>query len=109
MVACGEKSTTSSDNGNSTSTSTEETVYTQDVKIINNTGVEINEIYISAADKADWEEDVLKEDTLATGADVKITFSEAEKAQYWDLMVTDSEGTAITWEKLTYSQFQKLH
>lgn len=71
-MACGEKSTTSSDNGNLTSTSTEETVYTQDVKIINNTGVEKNEIYISAADKSDWEEDVLKEDTLATGADVKI-------------------------------------
>ena len=100
MVACGEKSTTSSDSGNSTSTSTEETVYTQDVKIINNTGVEINEIYISAANKSDWEEDVLKEDTLATGGDVKITFSEAEKAQYWDLMVTDSEGTAIIWEKI---------
>ena len=100
MVACGEESTTSGNNGKSTSASTEEKVYTQDVKILNNTGVEINEIYISEVDKSDWEEDVLKEDTLATGAEVKITFQEAEKAKYWDLMVTDSDGTAIIWEKI---------
>ena len=115
MVACGDSSDSSttstsnsssetssnnSSNNSSNSKSDEKVIYSQDVKVINNTGVEIAEMYISASQKNDWEEDVLWQDTFASGTELNIKFEEEEEAQYWDLMVKDSEGNSITWTNI---------
>lgn len=115
MVACGdssdssttstsnsssETSSNSSSSNSSSSKSDKKVIYSQDVKVINNTGVEIAEMYISASQKNDWEEDVLGQDTFASGTELNIKFEEEEEAQYWDLMVKDSEGNSITWTNI---------
>lgn len=110
MVACGSDNSkiNTTDNSKTESTANNKTntekdskpVYSQDVKVINKTGVEIHKMYISASDKNDWEEDILNKDTMPTDTELDITFGAAEKSQYWDLRVEDSDGTSMTWEKI---------
>jgi hypothetical protein len=72
----------------------------QDFTLVNKTGVEIFSVFVSPTKVAEWGEDILGRDTLPPGESVDIIFDRSEKAKYWDLMVTDEDGNALTWEKL---------
>jgi hypothetical protein len=80
----------------------------QDFTLVNNTGVEIDKVFISPHDSNDWEEDILGRDTLPSGESVEIKFHRDEKAPIWDLRIEDSKGNAITWENLNLMQIAKL-
>ena len=80
----------------------------QDFTLVNETGVEIDKVFISPHDVDDWEEDVLGKDTLPSGQSVEIKFSRDETAANWDLKVEDKEGNAITWENLDLLKISKL-
>jgi len=72
----------------------------QDFTVVNQTGIEIHELYVTPHDSDDWEDDILGEDTLANGAEVDIKFSRKEKAKLWDLKVVDADGNSVEWENL---------
>lgn len=72
----------------------------QDFTVVNKTGVVINALYISPADKDDWEEDILGKDQLADGETLDIKFNREEKTDKWDLKVEDSKGNSIEWHDL---------
>ena len=76
----------------------------QDFTLHNATTVEIHEIYISAHDVDDWEEDVLGTETLAGGSETEITFDPEEEAEYWDIKIVDGEGDNIVWENLKLTE-----
>jgi hypothetical protein len=80
----------------------------QDFTLVNQTGVEIDKVYISPHEKDDWEEDVLGKDTLPTGQSVDIKFHRNETAAEWDLRIEDKEGNSIEWEKLNLLKISKL-
>jgi hypothetical protein len=80
----------------------------QDFVLVNKTGVEIHSVYVSPSDQEEWGEDVMGEDTLPDGAKVEIKFSRKEKAELWDIKVTDGEGTSITWENLNLMEIAKV-
>jgi len=80
----------------------------QDFTLVNETGVEIDKVFISPHDKDDWEEDILGQDTLATGKSVDIKFHRAETAPIWDLRIEDSKGNGIEWEDLNLLEISKL-
>lgn len=80
----------------------------QDFTLHNATGVEIQELYISAHDLDDWEEDVLAEETLPDGEETEITFDPDEEAEYWDMKVLDKEGNSITWENLNLTEITDI-
>ncbi len=80
----------------------------QDFTLHNETGVEINSLYVSAHSKDDWEEDILGRDTLPSGESVTITFSPKEKAALWDLKVTDGSGNSIEWENLNLLEISEV-
>ena len=81
---------------------------TQDFTLVNDTGVDIAELYIAPSASEDWEEDVLGTDILKDGASVDITFSPKLKAKTWDLMVVDGEGEEITWSGLALNEISKI-
>lgn len=81
---------------------------TQDFTLVNDTGVDIAELYIAPSASEDWEEDVLGTDILKDGASVEITFSPKLKAKTWDLMVVDGEGEEITWSGLALNEITKI-
>ena len=90
-------------NANSASTSA-----AQDFTLVNETGVEIDKVFISPHDKDDWEEDVLGKDTLPSGQNVEIKFDRDETAAQWDLRIEDKEGNGIEWESLDLLKISKL-
>ena len=80
----------------------------QDFTLHNDTGVEINELYVSPHSSDDWEEDILGQDTLASGESVDIHFSRKEKAKLWDMKVVDKQGNSITWENLNLLEISEV-
>jgi hypothetical protein len=80
----------------------------QDFTLVNQTGVSINELYVSPHTTNNWEEDILGQDTLANGDSLDITFSRTERAAKWDLKVVDKEGNSIEWENLNLLEISKL-
>lgn len=80
----------------------------QDFTVLNKTGIEIHELYVTPHDSNDWEDDILGEDTLANGAEVDIKFSRKEKVKLWDLKVVDADGSEVTWENLDLLEISKV-
>lgn len=80
----------------------------QDFVLINRTGVEIYQVFVSPASAKDWQEDVMGSDTLPDGEQVEIQFDREEDAELWDLRITDSEGNGIEWEDLDLTAISVL-
>jgi len=80
----------------------------QDFILHNQTGVEIHSLFVSPHDSHDWEEDILGQDTLASGDSVKVTFNDREKKVRWDLKITDKDGNSLEWEDLNLVQISDL-
>jgi hypothetical protein len=80
----------------------------QDFMLHNQTGVEINKLFVSPSDKDDWQEDILGQDTLASGQSLEIKFSPKEKAAKWDLKVEDTKGNSIEWHDLNLMEISEV-
>ena len=63
----------------------------QDFTLINATGYDIKEVYVSPSKADNWEEDVLGDDELIEGHQTHIKFTRANKTCKWDLKVVYSE------------------
>ena len=71
-----------------------------DFTLVNKTGVDIIEVYLSPTSDNEWGEDVMGKDILESGQKVDITFSSAETECNWDLKVVDEDDDDIIWTKL---------
>ena len=80
----------------------------QDFILHNQTGVEINSLFVSPHDSNDWEQDILGQDTLASGDSVKVVFEDREKKVRWDLKITDKDGNSLEWENLNLVEISEL-
>ena len=101
-------STASNTNSTSNTGSTAQQGGDQDFTLVNQTGVEIDKVFISPHDSDDWESDILGQDTLPAGQSVDIKFARNEKAAMWDLRIEDKAGTSIEWENLNLLQISKV-
>ena len=79
----------------------------QDFTLHNETGQEILEVYVSPTGVDNWEEDILGQDTLASGDSVAITFSRRQEDR-WDIKVVFRSGKNSVWNKLNLSQITDL-
>ena len=80
----------------------------QDFTLVNQTGFDIHEVYLSPHGGDDWEEDVMGKGILADGQSVAIKFARTDKTKDWDLKVVDKDGRAIVWEKLNFLEISKV-
>ncbi len=80
----------------------------QDFTLINKTGFDIHEVYVSPHGSDEWQEDVLGKGLLVDGGTVKINFERQIKGKDWDLKVVDKAGKATTWEKLDLLSISKI-
>lgn len=71
---------------------------TQDFTVLNATGYPINELYVAASSKDEWEEDVLGRDTLPDAERTKISFDSDETACLWDIKVKYEDGETAEWQ-----------
>jgi hypothetical protein len=73
----------------------------QNFTLVNQTGYDISEVYVSPNNSSDWEEDVLGEDILKNRDDVVIRFHRATEQCLWDMKVVyeDDDSSAI-WQDI---------
>lgn len=81
----------------------------QDFTLVNKTGYDISEVYVSASKADDWEEDVMGRDVLSDGESVDISFSRGDKSCKWDLKVVyaDDDSTA-EWQGFDLCKVSKI-
>lgn len=81
----------------------------QDFTLVNRTGYEISEVYVSATNTDDWEEDILGRDVLPDGDRVDISFSRKEGACFWDLKVIYTDKTSAEWDGFNLCEVSKIN
>jgi hypothetical protein len=72
---------------------------TQDFTLINQTGVDVFELFISESRSDEWEEDVLGENVLLDGERIDITFR-GRRACMWDMLANDEAGDGIAFQAI---------
>ena len=66
------------------------------VTIINATGVTMTHFYASNSGRNDWEEDILGEDVLPSGASVRINIDDGTDACLYDFKAEFTNGQVLT-------------
>jgi hypothetical protein len=81
----------------------------QDFMLVNRTGYELQEVYVSPTKADEWEEDVLGQDTLEDGARVTIRFKRSTTTCRWDLKVvyTVDDSTAV-WRNINLCAVERV-
>ena len=65
------------------------------VRIINATGVTMTHFYASNSGRNDWEEDILGEDVLPSGASVRINIDDGSGACIYDFKARFADGDEL--------------
>jgi hypothetical protein len=79
-----------------------------DFTLINKTGVDIYELYISPSDAEYWEDNIIGSDPLEHNTYVDIEFSPYAASDFWDIMIVDYEGTSVIFEQLNLTDILEL-
>ncbi|MBP2650479.1 MAG: hypothetical protein H6Q74_1304 [Firmicutes bacterium] len=80
---------------------------TQDFTLVNNTGVDLYEIYISPSNTDEWEENVLHGHVLYNGNSFFIGFSGYSNA-YWDIKIVDGNGNYVDWRDINLNNVYRV-
>lgn len=72
----------------------------QDFKLVNKTGYQIDEVYVSRVSSKNWGTDVMGEGALEEDSSVNITFNAPANACRWDLRVKYNDGDTAEWGNL---------
>ena len=72
----------------------------QDFTLINQTGRDIINLYITPTNTYYWNDDILDVDILRNGESTRIVFDRNEPDRYWSMMATFDDGNDFVWEKI---------
>lgn len=70
----------------------------QDFTLVNQTGRDIINLYITPSQSYYWNDDILGVDVLPNGDSTHINFHRSEPDRYWSMMVTFSDGNDFVYE-----------
>ncbi|HEX3920263.1 MAG TPA: hypothetical protein VHW60_23225 [Caulobacteraceae bacterium] len=81
----------------------------QDFQLDNETGYTIKNLYISPTTTNDWQDDVLGQDTLDTGAALNIHFpgGRGETCE-WDLKIAYNDDSSHEWTSVNLCSINKV-
>ncbi|MCE2789849.1 MAG: hypothetical protein LW630_08045 [Saprospiraceae bacterium] len=85
--------------------------YNLDFTLVNKTGYDINEVFVSPTKMKDWGEDIMGRDVLPDGESVDITFDSEETSRKWDIYVTwvgYDEDEDVFWTGFDLSKISKI-
>ena len=80
----------------------------QDFKLVNKTGAQIDEVYVSSAASKNWGKDVMGSDALEEDSSVNITFNAPENVCRWDLKVKYNDGDTAEWGNLNLCNIETI-
>jgi hypothetical protein len=81
----------------------------QDFVLVNRTGFDISEVYVSPAKRDSWEEDVLGDDTLEDDDEQIIRFRNTGNICKWDLKVVyEVDDSSAFWQDIDLCTVSKV-
>ncbi len=80
----------------------------QDFTLVNRTGFEIDQLFVSPSSSNSWGGDVLGRDVLVNGASTDVIFPEGTRPCNWDLKVVYSDGGAANWGNVNLCSISKV-
>ena len=80
----------------------------QDFVLVNKTGYDIDEVYVSPANAKHWGDDVMGKDTLDNGDKVTIQFSHKEKECDWDMKIAFTDKEEAVWEDFDLCKVREI-
>jgi hypothetical protein len=81
----------------------------QDFKLVNKTGYEIKEVYVSPSKSSDWEEDILGEGVLEDTGARNIHFHRSVKSCHWDLKVVYTvDSSSAVWNDIDLCSIENI-
>ena len=80
----------------------------QDFTLVNRTGYQIDEVYVSRTNASNWGRDVMGRDALDDGNSVDISINAPERACRWDLKVKYNDGDEAVWNDLNLCNISKV-
>ncbi|MBP0491551.1 hypothetical protein [Roseomonas indoligenes] len=79
-----------------------------DFSLVNRTGYEINEVYVSSSASSNWGSDVLGQGTLVNGNNADIRFSPGARGCQWDIKVVYTDGDETEWSKVNLCNISRI-
>jgi hypothetical protein len=81
----------------------------QDFRLVNKTGYEIKEVYVSPSKSSDWEEDILGEGVFGDKEAREIHFHRDVKSCHWDLKVVYTvDSSNAVWTDIDLCSVEKI-
>lgn len=81
----------------------------QDFAIVNKTGYDIKEVYVSTSKTNNWEEDVLGKDSLDDGETTTIHFNGGSRQCMWDLKVVyEDDDSSAVWSNIDLCKVSRV-
>lgn len=80
----------------------------QDFTLVNNTGLAIHYVYVSATISQDWEEDLLGNEILYNGEQLQVSFTGGSNHCYWDLKVLDQNQNPYDWRNIDLCSYSQI-
>ncbi len=79
-----------------------------DFNMVNKTGYQIDEVYVSPASSQSWGSDIMGKDAVPDGASVSITFPHGGSACKFDIRVKYNDGDTAEWGNVDLCQYQTI-
>ncbi|MGO4871712.1 MAG: hypothetical protein ACLPGW_14065 [Roseiarcus sp.] len=81
----------------------------QDFTLVNKTGYEIKEVYVSPSKSTDWEDDILGDGVLDDRSSRDIHFHRSTKTCHWDLKVVYTvDSSDAVWNDIDLCTVEKI-
>lgn len=71
----------------------------QDFTLVNNTGYQIDEVYVATLNSKTWGEDIMGDGVLSNGGSKEVHFKNSTSACKWQLAVKFEDGTEVEWDQ----------
>ena len=81
----------------------------QDFELVNNTGYQVDKVFVSSVGAKPWEEDIMGRDTLGDGERVAISFEKGERGCNYDLKVIYHDGDEAEWHDVNLCEISTVH
>ena len=80
----------------------------QDFKLVNKTGYQIDEVYVSRSSSKNWGKDMMGSDALANNESVSLEFNAPASVCRWDMYVKYNDGDTAQWNELNLCNIDKV-
>ena len=79
-----------------------------DFTLVNRTGYDLREVYVSPSNKEAWGKDRLGQNLLETGKSRLFKFSDKSSCKQDLKVVFDDDGSSVTWEDFDLCELNKI-